>query len=118
VEVKMSNDMRSALSNAVRYWEKMRVVYNIGLLLILGGYFIYNLPQSLEGISFNFFLILLVLAILANVFYSCAYIVDVFLQLTDFAAVWRKRRWILFTIGFVLAAIITRFISMDIFVPS
>jgi len=44
--------------------------------------------------------------------------VDVFLQLTDFADVWRKKRWILFTIGFVFAAIITRFISMDIFVSS
>ena len=110
--------MRSAFTDAVQYWEKKRIIYNIGLLLIVGGYFIYNTPQSVDVISFNFILILFVLAILANVFYSSAYIVDVFLQFTDFAAVWRKRRWILFTIGFVLAAVITRFISMDIFVSS
>jgi len=112
---KMKNTIRSAFTDAVRYWEKKRIAYNIGLLLIAGGYFIHNMPQSIDAFSFDSVLILFVLAVLANVFFSAAYIVDVFLQMTDFAAPWRKRRWILFAIGFVLAAIITRFISMDIF---
>jgi len=114
----MNDDTRSALSDAVRYWEKMRVVYNIGLLLIVAGHFIYNMPRSVDVINVDFILMFIVLAVLANVFYSAAYIVDVFLQLTDLAAVWRKKRWILFTIGFIFAAIITRFVSMDIFVPA
>ena len=111
----MKSLIRSAFTDAVRYWEKKRIIYNVGLLLIVGGYFIHSMPLSVDVISFDSILILFVLAVLANIFYSAAYIVDVFLQLTDFAAIWRKKRWILFTIGFVLAAIITRFISMDIF---
>jgi hypothetical protein len=108
--------MRSALSDAVRFWEKKRIIYNIGLLLIVVGYFIHYMLQSAAVISFDSVLMLFILAVLANVVYSSAYIVDVFLQLTEFAAVWRKRRWILFIIGFIFAAIITRFIAMDIFV--
>lgn len=114
----MNDTMRSAFTDALRYWEKKRIIYNIGLLLIVGGYFIHYMLQSAAVISFDSVLMLFILAVLANVVYSSAYIVDVFLQLTDFADVWRKRRWILFTIGFAFAAIITRFISMDIFVSS
>ena len=114
----MNDTIRSSFTDALRYWEKNRIVYNIGLLLIVVGYFIYYLLQAAAVISFDSVLRLFVLAVLANIFYSSAYVVDVFLQLTDFADVWRKRRWILFTIGFVFAAIITRFISMDLFESS
>jgi len=114
----MNDAIRSALTDALRYWEKKRVVYNLGLLLIVVGYFIHYRLQSVAVINVDNVLSLFVLAVLANVFYSSAYIVDVFLQLTEYAAIWKKRRWILFTIGFCFAAIIARFISMDIFVSS
>ena len=82
------------------------------------AHFFYYLSRSADVISFNSVLQLFVLAVMANVFYIAAYLVDVFLLLTEYAAVWRKRRWILFTIGFVFTAIIARFISMDLFVSS
>ncbi|MBN1153691.1 hypothetical protein JXB12_02080 [candidate division KSB1 bacterium] len=108
--------MKEIFSNAIRYWEKKRIFYNLGLLVIVIIYFIKHLPKSLDTITFDWMLIFFVLAVLANVCYSFAYIVDIYLQFSEFSESWKKRRWILFVIGLSLAAVITRFFAMDMFI--
>ena len=66
----MDNKIRSAFTDAVRYWEKKRIIYNIGLAFIVCGYFIYYMLQSTDVISFDSILMLFVLSVLANVVYS------------------------------------------------
>lgn len=93
----------------------MRVFYNLGLVAIAVGNFMLLLSQSNAEISVNRLFILFILSVIANVLYSSAYIVDVFTQNTDFVNTWKKWRWLLFAIGFLFAAILTRFISAELF---
>ena len=58
---------------------------------------------------------LFLLAVVANVFYCAAYIVDVAAQSSEFRKTWQRHRWILFAVGTTFASIIARFISMDMF---
>ncbi len=79
--------------------------------------FVLALPISKGLITLNFVLFLFLLAVLANVAYCAAYVVDIFAQVSGFRGVWQKYRWLLFVVGVDLCGIITRFWSMALFNP-
>jgi len=58
---------------------------------------------------------LILLAVVANVAYCAAYLVDIFAQMSGFRELWRSARWILFAVGLTFAAILTRFASIGMF---
>ena len=68
---------RECLSDAIRYWEIRRFLYNGVLAAIVVVHFVLNLPASKKSLSFDWFLLLVVLAVLANVAYCAAYVVAV-----------------------------------------
>jgi hypothetical protein len=107
--------LREFATEAMRYWESRRIVYNAVLALIVIGYFVVGLPASKHALSLNLILFIFLLAVLANVAYCAAYVPDVFAQASGFRAIWLKYRWILFLIGLIFASIITRFWSMGLF---
>jgi hypothetical protein len=107
--------MRSNVSDAIRFWEPMRVAYNVVLAAIVLFYFVRGFPASKQAATFDEFLLLLLLAVLANVAYCSVYLVDVFVQFSAYRDFWRKNRWILFLIGLLFAAILTRFWAMAFF---
>jgi len=107
--------VREAVSDAIRYWEPRRIVYNVVMALIVLAYFAASWPGSRNAASFDGVLFLFVLAILANVSYCAAYLGDVFVQISGFREVWRRWRWILFVIGTMFAAIITRWFALGFF---
>jgi hypothetical protein len=108
---------RESLTNAIRYWEKMRLVYNVVLLLVVAGCFAWNYSAVGSKLSVNVFFSMILCGILLNVLYCAAYIVDVCVQMTEFRERWAKFRWRLFAIGALFAAIVTRFWSLSIFGP-
>ena len=55
------------------------------------------------------------LAVIANIAYCTAYVVDIFVQASGFRELWQRYRKLLFVIGTLFAAIITRFIAMGMF---
>jgi hypothetical protein len=110
-----SRGIKDALTDAIRYWERRRLTYNAILALIVIGYFWRGLPDSKHTLNADFVSLLFVLAVGANLAYCSAYIADVFAQMSDFREVWCKTRWILFTVGTVFAAVITRFVAMGMF---
>ena len=101
---------------AIRFWEKLRLVYNLALTAIVIVYYVVGYPASKSVLSLDFYLTLFLLAVLANVVYCTAYIVDVFAQALAFRDVWFRYRWLLFSIGTIFAAIITRFFAIGMFV--
>jgi len=105
-----------AATNAIRFWERGRIAYNLVLAIIVIGYFIVGLPFSKSQISFDFFLGFFILAVLANIAFCAAYPVDIFTQMSSFNVVWLKARWVLLFIGTLFAAIITRFMVMGVFI--
>lgn len=83
--------VREALTQAIRYWEPRRLLYN-GLLLVVVGVFVLGLPVSRSQINVNLLLFLFVMAVLANVAYCACYIVDVAAQMSDFRTTWLRFR--------------------------
>ena len=105
--------IKEIISNAIRYWEIRRVIYNaiLVLIVIISGIRKGGIPKIGIDVIYTFF----VLAIAANAFYCSAYVIDFFVQLSDFQEKWKKYRWILFCIGTALASTFAWKISSAIF---
>jgi len=110
-------DIREYATDAIRFWEPWRVAYNLVLTVIVVIYFTVSYPLSRAVISVDFILGLFLLAVVANVAYCAAYVVDIFAQASGFRDQWQRYRWILFAIGTIFAGIITRFVAMGMFRP-
>jgi hypothetical protein len=108
---------REALSQAIRYWEPRRLLYNALLLIEVVAVFVLNLPGSRSQLSVNLLLFFFVLAVLANVAYCACYVVDVAAQLSDFRIAWLRFRWALFVVGVTFAGVLTYFFAFGLFFP-
>lgn len=110
-----AESLRESVTDAMKFWEPRRVVYNAALAIIVIGYFAADYPHSKSTLTIDTVFVLFLLAVLANTAYCTAYIADLFAQASGFREAWRKFRWILFAIGLAFAAILTRFFAMDLF---
>ena len=108
-------ETREILGNAIRFWERGRVLYNLVLAGIMLGYFAANWPGSAGRIDVDWALRIFLRAVMANVAYCFAYVPDVLAQLSDLRPVWLRYRWVLFAIGLIFASIIARFVALKMF---
>lgn len=109
------SDLREYATDAIKFWEPWRVVYNLALGAIVIIYFFVAYPLSRSVITVDFCLGLFLLAVMANVAYCAAYVVDIFVQASGFREVWQRYRKLLFVVGTLFATIITRFVAMGMF---
>ena len=107
--------LREMVTDAIRYWEPRRLIYNAVLAVIVIGYFCGSLPQSRAALSFDGLLFVFILAVLANLCYCAAYVADIFAQFSGFRALWLRWRWLLLALGITFAGIITRFFALGFF---
>ena len=108
-------DLREYVTDAIKFWEPSRALYNLTLVAIVIIYFAIGYPQSKSTLTVDFCLGLFMLAVIANVAYCAAYLVDIFAQASGFRELWQRYRKLLFVIGTLFASIITRFIAMGMF---
>jgi hypothetical protein len=105
----MRDEIRPLFTDAIRFWEKARILFNItlagvsiGTLFLLFGDF---------GRVFRYLgqqgLLIFILAFLGNIAYCSAYPIDTLVQLSDYQKGWRKGRWILWLMGTAFACAIT-----------
>jgi hypothetical protein len=113
-----AQSLRESVTGAIRYWEPRRLAYNAALAAIVLIYFGLNYPTSRSALSMDLVLSVFLLAVLANVAYCAAYPVDIFVCASSYGEQWRKYRWVIFTIGLLFAAIITRFFALGMFQSS
>jgi hypothetical protein len=106
---------RDALTDAIRYWERGRVGYNLALAAIVIAYYFAGEPLASARLGWDLAQQLFLLGVLANIAYCAAYVPDLLLQLSDLRSAWLRVRWTLFAIGLTFAAIIARFIAMGLF---
>ena len=111
----LSGDLRSLLTGAIRYWEPRRLIYNAALLGVVVVHFILQLPHSREVLSADLGLSLFILAVLANIAFSAAYLPDLIMQLSDYRSIWLKLRWLLLLIGTAFACAIANFFARAMF---
>ncbi len=109
---------REALSEAIRYWEPRRLLYNAIQLIVVVAIFVLNLPGSLARLNVGFASLFFVLAFLANVAYCSCYLVDVVAQLSAFRTTWLRYRWALLLIGVAFGGALTYFFSTGVLFAS
>lgn len=107
----METPIRDMLTDAIRYWERRRIAYNAILAATVIVVFVLELPGSRSAITADLAQTLFILAVLANVAYCAAYVVDLVAQHSAFQATWKRCRWLLFVIGVAFAGIIARFLA-------
>lgn len=98
-----ATDSGEVFRDAVRYWEVRRIWYNLILLGIAVTWVVATWPHFRPAMNMAALLRILVLAALANLCYSAAYLVDIPLQQSGSRAAWRRRRWALWLAGTVFA---------------
>ncbi len=103
------------ITSSIRFWERMRIVYN----LILLGITFYHGYKDLGGCcgwSWDRLAVgLFILGVIANVLYCAAYIPDILIQLSDYRKHIVKVRYSIWVVGCAFAACWTWLISGDMF---
>ncbi len=107
---------REVAGNAIHYWERRRLIYNLvftSVVLVQGIASGTVISRWFDvGMAFAY----VVLAVVANLLYCAAHVVDVFMQLSNLRAAWLENRWMLFVTGTGFAALITySFVSFSLF---
>jgi hypothetical protein len=102
-----SPSFRETLSNALRFWESRRLIYNGVLLLVVAAAFVAGWPVSKRVVQGEFALAFFILAVMANVAYCAAYLPDLALQHSAMRDSWLRWRWVLLLVGTLFAAAIT-----------
>jgi hypothetical protein len=110
-----ADSFRNTLSNAIGFWERRRIVYNLVLAAIVIAVFLAGAPRSMNLLSADLAMGLFVLAVLANVAYCAAYPIDVAMQHSDYRATWLRARWVLLAIGIAFASVIAQFVARMLF---
>lgn len=113
-----SLQFRDLITDAIRYWEFRRVWYNLVLAAIVLGWVTLTWPHFRGAFTWPPLFAIFVLAVLANVCYCAAYLIDVPLQYSAFQNAWRRRRWALWLIGVIFAGVITFYWIADEIYPS
>ena len=109
--------LRDIISNAIRYWELRRVIYNAVLVVVVVLAFVGEWPEAKQALNFESFLSLFILAVLANVAYCAAYLPDIAFQYSSMRAAWLEWRFLLLAIGIFFAAALTYFFALSIARP-
>ena len=114
-EVRVPPRFGEIASDALRYWEPRRALYNLVLVGVVAAHFLATWPASRAFLAWNTLFLFIILAVLANVCYCAAYAVDLFVQYSGLGVTWARRRWVLLMVGVMFAAVIAHFFSMGIF---
>jgi hypothetical protein len=104
---------REIISDAIAYWEPRRIVYTLILTAIVVGRVALAWPHFRSALSGSILLALFVLAVLANVCYCAAYLVDIPMQYSSFRNAWRRWRWALWMLGTALAGPMAYYWTVD-----
>jgi len=107
-----------ALSDAIGYWERRRIGYNLALAAVVLGWLAVAWSRLHGLFGVELLLALFVLTVLANVCYCAAYLVDVPVQLSAFRAGWRRRRWLLWLVGTLFGMALAWFWIADEILPA
>jgi len=102
---------------AALFWEPRRLVYNGILATIVLLWLVLTWPHFRPSITLGSFEAMVVLGLAANLCYSVAYVVDVFMQSLMRNVHVRRFRWTLFVLGTLLAILIENYWIADEIYP-
>jgi len=100
---------RALLTDSIRFWELRRIFYNLALSAVVVAWLVVTWPHFRPALTLTSLFLFLILALLANACYCAVYLVDIPLQHSALAAVWRRRRWLLFLAGTLFAILLENY---------
>ncbi len=112
-----SADWRDALRDALRFWEPRRIAYNLVLFLTAAAWVILTWPHFRGALSLEPAGILLVLAVIANICYCAAYVVDIPVQFSPWRNGLQRWRWTLWLAGTLFALLLANYWIADEIYP-
>jgi hypothetical protein len=113
----VSAPFRGLIVDAIWFWEPRRLVYNLVLSAAIVVWIVATWPHFRAALTVHSLLLLVVLALLANVCYSAAYLVDIPIQRSSLGSVWKRRRPILWFVGMVFAIVVANYWIADEIYP-
>lgn len=113
-----SGPFRGFLADAIRFWEPRRLLYNFALTTVAVAWLVASWPHFRPALKLSSLLPLAILALLANVCYSAAYLVDIPMQHSSLSTVWRRRRWGLWLLGTLFALLLASYWINDEIYPA
>jgi hypothetical protein len=111
------DSFRQSLTDAIRFWEPLRVVYNFVLTTVVVAWLIATWPHFRVALNLHSLLLLSVLALLANACYCAAYFVDIPMHRSSLSTVWKHRRWGLWLAGMLFAIVLANYWIADEIYP-
>jgi hypothetical protein len=105
------------MSEALRYWEARRLVYNALLVLVVVAWCTLTWPHFQPAMHWGALVPLAVLALGANLCYSAVYLVELSMRAAPGVERWRRLRWLLFTVGTLLALLLANYWIADEIYP-
>jgi hypothetical protein len=105
------------LADAARFWEPRRLLYNLLLLGVVLLWVTRTWPHFRPAITLESLGIMTVLALLANLCYSAAYLAEILIQNTTSGAAWNRQRWALWVVGALLAILFENYWIADEIYP-
>lgn len=102
------------LKRAAKYWEPRRLPYNAVLTGVAVVWVVATWPHFRGAVTAEHMTALAVLALLANVCYCAAYLVEIPMSGSE---MWARRRWGLWLIGMVLAFVLENYWIADEIYP-
>jgi hypothetical protein len=112
-----SGPFRPILYDAIHFWEIRRIFYNLALVTASLAWLIVTWPHFRPAFSLTYFPPIAVLALLANVCYCAAYLVDIPMQRSTLSTAWRRYRWILWLAGTLFALLLANYWIADEIYP-
>jgi hypothetical protein len=112
-----SGPLRESFADAMRYWEPRRLVYNLVLIAVTFAWIAGTWPHFRPALTLSALPPMAVLALLANVCYCAAYLVDIPFQRSSLGAVWKRRRWGLWLVGTLFAIVLASYWIVDEIYP-
>jgi hypothetical protein len=112
-----SGPIRGLITDAIRFWEPCRVVYNLVLLVVTMAWLIITWPHFRPMVTLHSLLLLTILALLANAFYCAAYLADFAMQSLSMGAALRRQRWVLWLAGTLFAILLANYWIADEIYP-
>ena len=112
-----SGRFRAFLTDAIRFWEPRRLLYNLVLAVVVVIWLAASWPHFRPAFTLHSLLLLSILALLANACYCAAYLVDVPMQSLFVDDARRRYRWLLWLIGMLFAVVFENYWIADEIYP-
>ena len=112
-----SGPFRRLLTDAMRFWEPRRLVYNLILAVVVMVWLVGSWPHFRPAFTLQSLLLLAILALLANACYCAAYLVDLPMQSLSVGRALRRQRSVLWVIGTLFAILLANYWIVDEIYP-